>query len=198
MTAEDEEVIRQLTGQLAAVIVTVENAAFLTNIAMTIELARFLDALVSDLKEDSTAYQLGRDEARRELLVILSQQNHHFGLIRNPTPDQFRERVAIHVRPARPNTELPPTSARQDALPQQQDMFGDTTLPEICMALRMGVNGSADSWSPADIGATVRMLRYRLQAWQTGVPRDAEVDDCVRRLVEATCEEVMRYEWWQG
>ncbi len=89
--------------------------------------------------------------------------------------------------------------ARQKALKMQEVLFGTAwTLLEVCMNLRMGVNGAADEWEPYHIADTVKMLEARLETWQNSIYEKGEkFDAAVRQLVFATIEEVKSYDWWQ-
>lgn len=92
-----------------------------------------------------------------------------------------------------------PLAARLIALQWQSSLFGKgvgSTLPEICMALRIGVNGSGDEWDPTFIRQAVEMLKARLQTWLPSTSRDERVDEAVRLLVQATIDEVEGYTWW--
>ncbi len=88
---------------------------------------------------------------------------------------------------------------RDEALREQRAITHPTsTLPEVCMDLRMAVNGSADGWDVAYIRRVVRMLQSRLATWQpTLYEKSRRVDAAVHALVEATLAEVQSYDWWQ-
>lgn len=92
-------------------------------------------------------------------------------------------------------------NGRMVALAWQEARFGNgpgSTLPEICMALRAGVNGMADPWDTDDIRSTVAMLGARLKTWRhQAAERYAALDEAVRGMVEATVAEVKGYAWWQ-
>lgn len=83
---------------------------------------------------------------------------------------------------------------RHDAITEQDRLFGpQLMLPEICMNLRMAVNGSADPWPPEQVRETVAMFWARLATWQVQGQRSKRVDDAVRELVAATLAEVEEY-----
>jgi hypothetical protein len=92
---------------------------------------------------------------------------------------------------------------RQEAIEWQQRLFPSMKasglalpmmLPEICLALRSGVNGSADEWAPEHVVEVVAMLKARLETWAPSLnPRDARVDAAVWALIEAVIEEVATY-----
>lgn len=83
---------------------------------------------------------------------------------------------------------------RRLAVREQERLFGPTaSLPEICLSVRAGVNGSAEPWPESSVEETLAMLRARLATWQEGWPREAAVDEAVRRLVAATIAEVEAY-----
>ena len=88
---------------------------------------------------------------------------------------------------------------RDEALCEQRALTHPTsTLPEVCMDLRMAVNGSADAWDVAYLRRVVRMLQARITTWQPTVfAKSARLDEAVRALVEATLAEVQGYDWWQ-
>lgn len=82
------------------------------------------------------------------------------------------------------------TIERRVALDEQQRLFGDWTLPEICMNLRMAANGSSDPYRPEDVAKMLSMLKVRLATWEPGIEKYKPFDDAVRRLVEETIAEV--------
>lgn len=58
------------------------------------------------------------------------------------------------------------TKSRLAAVQEQERLFGngpDSTLPSICMDLRLGVNGSTDEWKPKQVAEAVQMLEARLE-----------------------------------
>jgi hypothetical protein len=83
---------------------------------------------------------------------------------------------------------------RREAVVEQQRLFPNMCLLEICSCLRGGVNGSADPWRPEEIQQTVSMLEARLQTWEPSCPKiSIAYDDAVYALVKATLAEVVHY-----
>jgi hypothetical protein len=78
---------------------------------------------------------------------------------------------------------------------RQEVLFGkDVTLPEICMWIRAGVNGSGEPWNERDVRATICFLRERLRVWTGSVSRQSEsFDESMKKMVEATIAEVIAY-----
>ena len=77
---------------------------------------------------------------------------------------------------------------RADAIAEQERLFPGfpaschpNTLPEICLDLRMALNGAADPWPAADLAEVVAMLQARLDTWAD--PTDA-MDAHVRGMVQ--------------
>ena len=57
-----------------------------------------------------------------------------------------------------------------------------TTLPEICMDLRMACNGAADPWEREFLESVVKMLKMRDEQWSG--PTDS-MDAGVRQMLQA-------------
>lgn len=76
----------------------------------------------------------------------------------------------------------------------QSKLFGPSAmLPQICMELRMAVNGSSDPWSEAESSAvneSLRFLQARLDNWEAGDAQRDGVDNAVKNLVRETIKEV--------
>jgi hypothetical protein len=74
----------------------------------------------------------------------------------------------------------------------QQRLFPGQCLPEICLALRRGCNGSGEPWAEADVRATLDLLQRALATWEeeTGPAFARRFDEAVRNLVQATIAEV--------
>ncbi len=71
------------------------------------------------------------------------------------------------------------------------DFFAKSTLPELCMDLRMACNGSADPISDEERDDALAYLRKRLADWKPSIlASGAAFDECVRQLVIATIAEV--------
>lgn len=89
------------------------------------------------------------------------------------------------------------TDERLLALEEQRRLFPDCeTLPEICVNLRMGTNGSADEWSATFVALTIAMLEARLATWEESVPASAKpFDDAVKAMVKATINETRGGGW---
>jgi hypothetical protein len=65
------------------------------------------------------------------------------------------------------------------------------SLPELCMALRMAVNGSADPWKDDDVRDALRYMERRILTWtESNTAADHRFDQAVRCLVEATIDYV--------
>jgi len=78
--------------------------------------------------------------------------------------------------------------ARQIALAWQESLFGrshGSTLPEICLGMRMAANGSADPWPTEVVRTTVGMLEARVETWQDSRQGEKEFDDAVLAMVKA-------------
>lgn len=82
---------------------------------------------------------------------------------------------------------------RRAACAEQYRLFPDyAMLPEICINLRMAMNGAGDPLDHARVLSTLAMLRQRLLWWEEGPVYSQGVDDAVRALVSATLAEVER------
>ena len=54
-----------------------------------------------------------------------------------------------------------------EARETQRRLFAsEQMLPEICLCLRMSVNGAADPWPDAYLREVVEMIKTRLQLWR--------------------------------
>lgn len=71
-----------------------------------------------------------------------------------------------------------------------EEYFAKTTLPTLCLDLRMARNGSADPWSDTEVQEALAWLQHRLDTWKPSRPAGNKFDECVRQLVIATIEEV--------
>jgi hypothetical protein len=81
--------------------------------------------------------------------------------------------------------------ARLLALEEQDRLFHGMMLPEICLRLRMAVDGAADPWERATILSTLAMLQARLDTWEPSVLQNNErLDYAVKDMVAATISEV--------
>lgn len=88
-------------------------------------------------------------------------------------------------------TQTTAKNERVELLEEQDKLFGrQIMLPEICLNLRMAVNGSADPWPDDQIEKTVYILQRRLDLWIDSHSRYKRVDDAVKELVIATLAEV--------
>lgn len=70
------------------------------------------------------------------------------------------------------------------------DYFKTTTLPTLCLDLRMACNGSADPMKDEDRDGAIAYLQGRLDAWKPAVRGQESFDEAVRQLVIATLAEV--------
>lgn len=73
--------------------------------------------------------------------------------------------------------------------------FHGTTLPELCLNLRMACNGSADPWKSEDVVDTLLYLGYRLLTWSDSSNFISKIDDAVYMLVKATIYEIKSTDW---
>lgn len=76
--------------------------------------------------------------------------------------------------------------SRIGAMEIQQEHFGNSMLPDICILLRMSVNGSGDPWPGQKTALTLNMLSDRIDSWEHN---DNPIDAAVFSLVVTTV-------WW--
>jgi hypothetical protein len=62
------------------------------------------------------------------------------------------------------------------------------TLPELCLDVRMALNGSADPWPVGRYYQAREVLRGRSEGWQLGAcgELDKKFDSAVKQMVDAT------------
>lgn len=83
------------------------------------------------------------------------------------------------------------TDSKQVALTQYKAVFGDATLMDACLDLRMACNGSGDPIPNEEKDKQMSALEGRLKAWTPSHgPQWAEFDEAVRQVVIATLVEV--------
>ena len=75
-----------------------------------------------------------------------------------------------------------------------EQMFGHKrSLPEVCLNLHMGTNGSADEWCIEDVKEAICLLKWWLAVWKKGLPASRKFDCAVRAMAKATMQEAERF-----
>lgn len=75
---------------------------------------------------------------------------------------------------------------RLDTVLWQDRLHPMKTLPEICLELRMALNGSGDDWTPYPVDETLQMLEARSKTWTA---TNSVMDNCIFMLISATIME---------
>lgn len=70
------------------------------------------------------------------------------------------------------------------------DYYKTTTIPTLCLDLRMACNGSADPMKDEDRNAAIAYLQSRIDAWKPSSRGQEGFDEAVRQLAIATLAEV--------
>lgn len=82
---------------------------------------------------------------------------------------------------------------RLEALKLQDKLFGQcSTIIEICMGLRMSLNGSADWWGQQLTDQTLEIVKARLDSW---TPNLNKVDRKAEKYLRALYEDCARMNW---
>ena len=68
-----------------------------------------------------------------------------------------------------------------------EESFPNSMLPDICLSLRMALNGAGDPWSDQKLDEVFEALQHRLDTWRFS--GSSMMDECVRLLIIATLAE---------
>lgn len=80
----------------------------------------------------------------------------------------------------------------EEAWDYQEKHWNGRFLGDICIWLRMSLNGGSEPL-PEDVrDGTIEMLKARLVGWKPTFAGDGRIDMLVKHLIEATVEEVQR------
>jgi hypothetical protein len=74
-------------------------------------------------------------------------------------------------------------------MPYPEPSFPNSMLPDICLNLRMALNGGADPWSDKELDECFQPLQHRLDKWKPSSKSSQMMDECVRLLVIASLAE---------
>ena len=89
---------------------------------------------------------------------------------------------------------------RNEVRLQHEKLFpNQVTLPEICLSIRMALNGAADPWPDLEIRNTYHYLMRVLSAWEmTSRPEDIGMDTCIFSLITSTVNYIYRWSCKEG
>lgn len=78
-------------------------------------------------------------------------------------------------------------SKRTAARELQSQLFGESTLPTICLDIRGSINGSCDPWIGEDICLARAFLTVIVEEWEPSWhPCDEDMDNAILALIRAT------------